>query len=298
MAFYFLLLYQKISLITTIFCKLPTRNGLTYKLKSGIFGHMPTRKTSQKATIGSIIMNTPLQTIGTKVVYVLLLVAFLVIGYLFGKVEALQKGLGTTAAVPTTAPAQQPQAPTAPNPDDAKKKLSTARLPIKGNANAKVKIVEFADFRCPFCEKVFTDSEQQLFKDYVDTGKASFEFRHYAFLGPASTVAANAAECANEQGKFWDYYEWLYKNQPPETDTSMYVTDKLAQAAGTLGMDTTQFTSCLDSKKYDKNVNDDLALGQAVGVSGTPTFYINGTQLVGAQPYESIKAVIEQELKK
>ena len=78
----------------------------------------------------------------------------------------------------------------------------------------------------------------------------------------------------------------------------MYVTDKLAQAAGTLGIDTAQFTSCLDGKKYDKNVNDDLALGQAVGVSGTPTFYINGTQLVGAQPYESIKAVIEQELKK
>ena len=63
-------------------------------------------------------------------------------------------------------------------------------------------------------------------------------------------------------------------------------------------MDTSQFSSCLDSKKYDKNVSDDLALGQSVGVSGTPTFYVNGTQLVGAQPYESIKAVIEQELKK
>lgn len=260
---------------------------------------MPARKTSEKMTLGKILLNTPLQTIGTKLLYVLLLIAFLVIGYLFGKVEALQKGIGTQAIAPTAAPgAQQPQAPAAPNPEESKKKLATSRLPVKGNTNAKVKIVEFADFRCPFCEKVFTDAEPQIFKDYVDTGKANFEFRHYAFLGPASTIAANAAECANEQGKFWEYYEWLYKNQPPETDTSMYVTDKLAQAAGTLGMDTAQFTSCLDGKKYDKNVNDDLALGQAVGVSGTPTFYVNGTQLVGAQPYESIKAVIEQELKK
>lgn len=272
---------------------------MTWNKKSGILGHMPVRKTSGKATLSSVIMNTPLQTIGTKLVYMLLLIAFLVIGYLFGKVEALQKGIGATAIVPTAAPqAQQPQAPVAPNADESKKKLANARLPLKGNANAKVKIVEFADFRCPFCEKVFTETEPQMFKDYVDTGKASFEFRNYAFLGPASTVAANAAECANEQGKFWEYYEWLYKNQPPETDTSMYVTDKLAQAAGTLGMDTAQFSSCLDSKKYDKNVSDDLALGQSVGVSGTPTFYVNGTQLVGAQPYESIKAVIEQELKK
>lgn len=260
---------------------------------------MPTRKPSTKMTLGSIIMNTPLQAIGSKLIYVILLIAFLVIGYLIGKVEALQKG--ATAVAPTPAAAAQPgqpQAPTAPNPTDVIAKLKTPRLPIKGNANAKVKIVEFADFRCPFCEKFFTDTEPQMLKDYVDSGKASFEFRNYAFLGPASTVAANAAECANEQGKFWDYYEWLYKNQPDETDTSMYVTDKLSQAAGTLGMDTTQFSSCLDSKKYDKNVSDDLALGQSVGVSGTPTFYINGTQLVGAQPYASIKTAIDQELAK
>jgi protein-disulfide isomerase len=241
-------------------------------------------------------MNMPLQTIGSKLIYIVLLIAFLVIGYLLGKVEALQKG--TVAVAPVAPAAQQPQAPTAPNPSDVLSKLSKARLPIKGDANAKVKIVEFADFRCPFCEKFFTDSEPQIMKDYVDSGKASFEFRNYAFLGPASTVAANAAECANDQGKFWDYYEWLYKNQPPESDITMYVTDKLSQAAGTIGMDTTQFSSCLDGKKFDKNVSDDLALGQSVGVSGTPTFYVNGTQLVGAQPYASIKAVIDQELAK
>lgn len=250
-------------------------------------------------TLGSILLNTPLQTIGTKLVYVVLLIAFLVIGYLIGKVEGLQKNTAPAVAqAPSQPAAQQPGAPAAPNPSDVLKKLTMGTFPAKGNTNAKVTVVEFADFRCPFCEKFFTDSEPQLLKEYVDTGKVKFVFRNYAFLGPASTVAANAAECANDQGKFWDYYDWLYKNQPSESDVSMYVTDKLSAAAGTLGMDSTQFASCLDSKKFDKNQAADLAEGQAIGVSGTPTFYVNGVQLVGAQPYASIKAVIDQELAK
>lgn len=259
---------------------------------------MAARKSSGRLTIGSILLNTPLQTIGTKLVYILLLIAFLVIGYLIGKVEALQK-TPAVAVAPVAAPvAQQPGAPVAPSADEVKKKLTMGHFPIKGDKNAKVTIVEFADFRCPFCEKFFSDSEPQILKDYVDTGKAKFVFRNYAFLGPASTVAANAAECANDQGKFWEYYDWLYKNQPSESDISMYVTDKLAQGAGTLGMDSAQFSSCLDSKKFDKNASADLAEGQSIGVSGTPTFYVNGTQLVGAQPYAAIKAVIDQELAK
>ena len=254
---------------------------------------------SAASTLSSALLNTPIQTLGVRLMYVVLLIAFLVIGYLLGKVETL--GKSGTAAVPSqigqTAP-QQPQAPVAPKPEDVKKKLTLGSFPIKGNKNAKVTITEFADFRCPFCEKFFSNSEPQLLKDYVDTGKVKFVFRNYAFLGPASTVAANAAECANDQGKFWDMYEYLYKNQPPESDTTMYTTEKLSAAAGTLGMDTAQFSSCLDAKKFDKNVSADFAEGQAVGVSGTPTFYINGVQLVGAQPFASIKTVIDQELAK
>lgn len=280
----------------TWFCATPL---LTLIMLSGILITMLARKKLEKPTIGSVIMKMPIQSVASKLVYILLLIAFLVIGYLIGKVEALQKA-PTLAVAPAAAPnaPQQPQAPVAPKPADVINKLSNPRLPIKGSKNAKVKIVEFADFRCPFCEKFFTDSEPQILKDYVDTGKASFEFRNYAFLGPASTVAASAAECANEQGKFWDFYEWLYKNQPSESDTSMYVTDKLSQAASTLGMDQAQFASCLDSKKYEKNVTDDLALGQSIGVSGTPTMYVNGVQMVGAQPYASIKTIIDQELAK
>lgn len=262
---------------------------------------MAIRKSSEKMTIGTILMNTPLQTIGSKLIYILLLIAFLVIGYLIGKVEALQKGPTTAAnnAAPAVPAAQQPRAPVALSASEVLKKMTMGHFPIKGNKDAKVTIVEFADFRCPFCEKFFTDTEPKILKDYVDTGKAKFVFRNYAFLGPASTVAANAIECANDQGKFWEMYDYLYKNQPPESDITMYTTDGLTTGAATaVGLNTDQFRSCLDTNKFDKNQAADLAEGQSIGVSGTPTFYINGVQLVGAQPYASIKAVIDQELAK
>ncbi len=268
---------------------------------------MPTKRTTPVKTLAKKSKSAP--TLGdafklisnikvNQIAYVLLLVAVFIIGYLFSRVQALEKaGAGTQVA----AGAQQaaaPAAPSAPNPADVLKKLSNGHFPVKGNANAKVKIVEFADFRCPFCEQFFTNTESQLIKDYVDTGKVAFYFRQYAFLGAPSVVAANAAECANDQGKFWDYHDWLYKNQPPETDTSMYVTDKLTQAAGTLGMDTAKFQDCLSNNKDAALAQKDLSDGQAVGVSGTPTFYVNGQQIVGAVPYDNFKTAIEAELKK
>lgn len=209
----------------------------------------------------------------------------------------------TTAQAPTQPTQPTQQAPQAPTKADA----DLGHFPIKGNDNAKVAIVEFGDFRCPFCEKFFTDTESQVLKDYIDTGKVKFTFRNFQFLGPASITAGNAAECANEQGKFWQYHDWLYKNQPSESDTSLYVSDKLTSAAGDLGLNTTQFKSCLDSTKYAKNVTDDQAAGTAAGVSGTPSFIIGkvdpsgkkvigGQLLVGAQPYSAIKTVIDQQL--
>jgi protein-disulfide isomerase len=134
-------------------------------------------------------------------------------------------------------------------------------------------------------------------KDYVTTGKVKFAFRNYAFLGPASTLAANAGECANEQGKFWAFHDYMYQHQPDESDTSMYTADNLSQIAGNLGMDQSQFQSCLSSNKYDKDVQKDMSDGQAAGVSGTPTTFINGVAVVGAVPYSQIKAAIDNDLK-
>ena len=231
----------------------------------------------------------------TPVLMVLLLIASFLLGVLTTKVAYLEKQNGGTQTAGT--PTQQAGAPTTPPPGQ-KVNVSVGNFPLKGDANAKVTIVEFADFRCPFCEQYFTNTLTQIMKDYVDTGKVKYAFRNYAFLGPASITAANAAECANDQGKFWDYHNYLYKNQPQETDTSMYNTDTLTQAAVSLGMNGDQFRSCLDGKKFDSKVSGDLSDGQKAGVNGTPSFFVNGMPLVGAQPYSAFKTLIDQELAK
>src|SRR5216684_3451568 len=152
-------------------------------------------------------------------VLALLIMAFS-LGMLTTKISILQqnKTLATTTAQAQTAPQKAAN-------------VVLGDYTPKGDANAKVKIVEYGDLRCPFCQKFFTDTEPQILSDYVNTGKASLTFVNYAFLGPASIVAANAAECANEQGKFWDFHDYLYKNQPSESDTSIFTTDGMTQIA-------------------------------------------------------------------
>lgn len=244
-------------------------------------------------------ISIPLPKNMTPILVGLLIVASFFLGMLVTKVQYLEKNNTTAVAVnaaaqPTQALPrgnQQPQAP-------VKANVDVGHFPIKGNDNAKVTIVAFEDFRCPFCKKFSDEVMPQLQKDYIDTGKVKFYYRNYQFLGPASVTAGNAAECANVQGKFWEFHDYLYKNQPSESDTSLFTSDSLTQIAGQLGIDTTQFKSCLDSKKYDKNVSDDMAAGQKAQTTATPTFYINGNQLVGAQPYTAFQTIIDQELKK
>jgi len=234
----------------------------------------------------------------TSILTVLLIIASFFLGSLYTKVQYLEQGgstalaTGTQTTPPAAAAAAQPS--TAP----VVAQVDNGHFPVRGNANAPVTIVEFADFRCPYCKQIEDNVMPSLQKDYIDTGKVKLYFRQYDFLGPASTIAANAAECANDQGKFWDMHDYLYKNQPDETDTSMYTTDNLTTIAGQLGLDTTQFNSCLSANTDNQKVTDDMTAGQKAGVSGTPTFYINGTQLVGAEPYSVFQQTIDAALKK
>lgn len=200
-------------------------------------------------------------------------------------VAAAAAGTGTNT-IPSAAPA--PAGPV---------NVAVGNYPVQGDPNAKVTVIEFADFRCPFCEQWFKNTEPSLMKDYVNTGKIKFYFRDYAFLGPASTLAAEAAECANDQNQFWAFHDYLYQNQPDESDTSMYTVDNLSQVAGTLGMDQTQFQTCLSSKKDADKAAKDLSDGQKAGVNGTPTVFINGVPLVGAVPYDQLKQQIDADLK-
>ncbi len=174
--------------------------------------------------------------------------------------------------------------------------VNPGHFPVKGDPNAKVTIVEFADFQCPFCEKFYTDTESQILKNYVDTGKAKFAFRHYAFLGQESTWAAEAAECANEQNKFWDYHDYLYTHQGQE-NSGAFSKDKLEGFAASLGLNTDQFKNCLETDKYAQKVKDDMADGQKAGVNGTPATFVNGTLISGAQPYSAFQTAIDAALK-
>jgi protein-disulfide isomerase len=232
------------------------------------------------------------QDLQTKILLGLLAVMLFLLGYLFARVQQLEKFSVVTNVTPTpqagTYAAQNPGTPV---------NVGVGHLPPKGDKNAKVKIVEFADFRCPFCKMFFDQTESRLIQDYINTGKAVFYFRQLPILGPASTLAANAAECANEQGKFWEMHDYLYKNQPPENDTSMYTVDRLTEIAASLGISTAQFKNCLSSSKYQNNLDKDLSDGKQAGVSGTPTVFINGEIIKGAQAYEKYKTIIEKNLK-
>ncbi len=205
---------------------------------------------------------------------------------------------GPTPSTTTAAETQVGTQPSQPSNPGGKVNIDAGHLPVKGNKDAKVTIVEFADFRCPFCERFFKDAETSLMKDYVDSGKVKYAFRHFAFLGQQSVWAAQASECANEQGKFWEFHDWLYNNQAPESDLEYYSKDNLIKYASNVGVDTNQFASCLNSDKYAKQVQDDLSDGQKAGVNGTPTIFVNEIPIVGAQPYSAFKTVIDQELSK
>jgi len=224
------------------------------------------------------------------VLVVVAIVLAVFVGSLWQRVKDLEKGTAVagaaTGATPTAAPTV-----------DINSAGGVGHFPVQGDANAKVTIIEFADFRCPFCEQFFSQTMPQITTNYINTGKVKFAFRDFAVLGAASTTAAEAAECANDQGKFWAFHDYLYKNQPDESNTTMYNTDTLSKEAVTLGMDGTKFSNCLNSKADDAKVQQDIADGQKAGVSGTPAFFINGTFINGAEPYSTFQQTIDAALK-
>ncbi|OGH37579.1 MAG: hypothetical protein A3B44_02570 [Candidatus Levybacteria bacterium RIFCSPLOWO2_01_FULL_38_21] len=232
----------------------------------------------------------------TPILIVLLLVASFLLGALTTKLAQTEKNITSPRAAAPSTPESPPNAPNQPAPG-AKVNVGEGHLPVLGNKNAKITIIEFADFQCPFCKTFFKDAKPNIIKDYVDNGKAKFAFRHYAFLGQESNFAAEASECANEQGKFWEYHDYLYNHQGPE-NSGAFAKDKLIGFAKDMGLNTDQFSSCLSSDKYAKQVSDDLSAGQKAGVSGTPTTFVNGQSVVGAQPYSAFKTLIDQELSK
>jgi protein-disulfide isomerase len=177
--------------------------------------------------------------------------------------------------------------------------LNPAEVSLDKSAGAKdapVVVVEYADFQCPYCKQFATGPELQLRQEYVDTGKARFVFRQLAFIGPESLWAAEAAECANEQGRFWDYHDKLFAEQAGENEGA-FSRENLKRFAAELRLDTQQFNQCLDSDKYQAKVQQEIGQAEQLGVRSTPTLFVNGQLLRNGSDYQVLQTAITAALK-
>lgn len=166
--------------------------------------------------------------------------------------------------------------------------------PTLGTTVAPVTIVEFSDFQCSFCKKFWADTLPRLKETHIKKSQVRFIYRHFAILGKYSVEAAKGAECAGEQGKFWEYHDKLFSNQGGLAFTNA----KLKRYAQELGLEMRPFSRCLDSGTYVKKIEGETAVAAFLGARGTPTFFVNGRLLAGAQPFEVFQNVIEDELRK
>jgi len=165
--------------------------------------------------------------------------------------------------------------------------------PGLGNEDAVVTIVEFSDYQCAYCAKFTLESFNQLKEDYIDTGKVYFIHKHFPLerIHEKAFKAAEASYCAKEQDKFWEMHEKLFKNMEELSieDLKIY--------ANELGLNQAEFDNCLDSSLMAKKVRADIEDGQTLDITGTPVFYINGREVIGAQPYELFAQIIEEEIR-
>lgn len=160
---------------------------------------------------------------------------------------------------------------------------------VRGDFGAPITLVEFSDFECPFCEKHYP-TLKKILNDYQ--GKVRLVYKHFPLgFHPNAQKAAEASECADEQGKFWAYHDKLFDNQP-----TGYSLEKFKQWAKDLGLNTQKFNNCLDADKYAQKVQADYQEGAQKGVNGTPATFVNGRLVSGAVPYEAFKSVIDQVL--
>ncbi|MFA5932030.1 MAG: thioredoxin domain-containing protein [Candidatus Paceibacterota bacterium] len=172
---------------------------------------------------------------------------------------------------------------------------------IIGNPQAKVTLVLYEDFQCPFCGKFFKESEQNIREIYVKNGNVRLVYRDFAFLGPESIKASEAARCADDQGKFWNYYDYLFTHQNGENQGA-FSDPNLKSFAKVLGLDTNSFNKCLDDGKYTQAIANSKTEAGTAGVTGTPKGFIlkNGKvvdTIDGAIPFEIVKQKLDAALK-
>jgi protein-disulfide isomerase len=160
--------------------------------------------------------------------------------------------------------------------------------PYLGPEDAPITIVEFSDFNCGYCRKWYVETLQPLLDAYPD--QIRFVYRDFPLLAESSVTAAYAAQCANEQGAFWDFHDALFTRQEPmNLETYLLYVEEF-------DLDADEFEECYESERTSTEVENDARFAAGLGIRGTPTFFINGLALVGAQPIENFQRLIEDEL--
>lgn len=179
---------------------------------------------------------------------------------------------------------------------------SPVNMTSVGNPDAPVKVDVWEDFQCPACKSYSEQIEPAVIANYVETGKVLYTFRHYPFIDTQSATkeshqAANASMCAGAQGRFWDYHDMLFTNWNGENQGA-FNNKRLVAFAEALGLGMNEFNSCFDQNQYEAEIEKDFTDGQNIGVSGTPSVFVNGVQLTpGYIPsYDELSTAIENAL--
>lgn len=155
-----------------------------------------------------------------------------------------------------------------------KEKLPEINFPSIGNSEAKVVVEEFSDFQCPYCQRYALQMEPEFIARYVDTGKVLLKFVPFSFLGDESVKAAQAAFCAEDQGKFWEYHKLIFESQKGENQGA-FTKELFLKLAGDLSLDAKVFEKCVVDATHAQKVKDSLTYGKGKGVNGTPYFMVN-----------------------
>jgi protein-disulfide isomerase len=171
--------------------------------------------------------------------------------------------------------------------------------PQLGDANARVTIIEFGDYQCPYCRQFWRETFPRLKKEYIDTGKVRFIYRDYPQpVHPEAMLSAIAAECADDQGKYYEFHDKIFREQDRRgRDVVRYRAPELKRWASDITLDTTAFNACLDEERHKDEVSKDYKDLEGLGLEGTPIFFVNGRVLVGAHPFATFQKVIEDFLK-
>jgi protein-disulfide isomerase len=210
-----------------------------------------------------------------------------------GEIEEIKSNqkeiLAKLDKIQKSGPAARPQRPRGPDPSKVYS-FPVGESAAKGPKDAWITIIEVSDFQCPFCKRV-NETLDEVKKTYGDDVRVVFKHNPLPFHKRA-LPAAMAAECAKDQGKFWEMHDILFDNGRALEDKD------LESYATKVGLNIGTYTKCMESKKYEKSIREDQRIASALGARGTPAFFINGRFLSGAQPFDKFKAIIDEELAK